>query len=123
MPATAPADRETATEPVQLAILAPSLPKMEAEPKFGRFVVLGSYLKESRARDIMKRAHDFAPRIVRVRVHGKLFYRVVSGPYARSSIATMRRTLIGEGFRGAWTTTLCQNAPCAGPHARRRSRP
>ncbi len=125
MPATdaAPADRETAAEPVQLALLAPSLPKMEAEPKLGSFVVLGSFLKEARARDVMKLAHDFQPRIIRVRVRGKLFHRVVSGPYASSSIATMRRTLIGEGFRDAWTTTLCQNKPCAGPSARRRPRP
>ncbi len=54
--------------------------------------------------------------MVRVRVHGRLFHRVVSGPYARSSIATMRRTLIGEGFPDAWTATLCQDtlslAPC-----------
>ncbi len=89
---------------------------MVAKPKLGRFVVLGSYLKEAEARDAMKRGHDFAPRMVRVRVHGKLFHRVISGPYARESIVTMRRTLIGEGFRDAWTATLCQDtlrlAPC-----------
>jgi hypothetical protein len=54
--------------------------------------------------------------MARVRVRGKLYYRVVSGPYARSSIVTMRRTLIGEGFPDAWAATLCQDtlrlAPC-----------
>ena len=113
---TAPADRGTAAKPVPLATLAALLPEWEAKPKPGRFVVLGSYLKEANARDAMKRGHDFAPRMVRVRVHGRLFHRVVSGPYARSSIVTMRRTLIGEGFGDAWTATLCQDtlslAPC-----------
>ncbi len=111
MPAAtaAPADRGTAAKPVQLATLATLLPEMEARPKPGRFVVLGSYLKEANARDAMKRGHDFAPRMVRVRVHGKLFHRVVSGPYTRSSIGTMRRTLIGEGFPDAWTAKLCEN--------------
>ncbi len=112
----APADRGTAAKPVQLAALAARLPEREAKPKPGRFVVLGSYLNEANARDAMKRGHDFAPRMVRVRVHGRLFHRVVSGPYARSSIATMRRALIGEGFADAWTATLCQDtlrlAPC-----------
>ncbi len=114
--ATAPADRETAAEPVQPAILAAPLPEMEAKPKLGHFFVLGSYLLEARARVVMKHGRDFAPRIVRVRIHGKLFHRVVSGPYARSSIATMRRTLIAEGFPDAWIARLCQNnlhrAPC-----------
>ncbi len=89
---------------------------MEAKPKPGRFIVLGSYLNEANARDAMKRGHEFQPRMVRVRVHGRRFHRVVSGPYARSSIATMRRTLIGKGFPDAWTTILCQStlrlAPC-----------
>ena len=117
-PATtaAPADRGTAAKPVQLAALAARLPEREAKPKPGRFVVLGSYLKEANARDAMKRGHEFAPRMVRVRVHGKLFHRVVSGPYARDAIGTMRRTLIGEGFPDAWTAKLCQDtlrlAPC-----------
>ncbi|MCH8098774.1 MAG: hypothetical protein IID53_17105, partial [Proteobacteria bacterium] len=114
--ATAPADRETAAERVKPAILAAPSPEMEAKPKLGHFFVLGSYLLEARARVVMKRGRDFAPRIVRVRIHGKLFHRVVSGPYARSSIATMRRTLIAEGFRDAWIARLCQNnlrrAPC-----------
>ncbi|MCZ6745247.1 MAG: hypothetical protein O7D31_11320, partial [Alphaproteobacteria bacterium] len=112
----APADRGTAAKPVQLAALAARLPEREARPKPGRFVVLGSYLKEANARDAMRRGHEFQPRMVRVRVHGRLFHRVVSGPYARSSIVTMRRTLIGEGFADAWTATLCQDtlrlAPC-----------
>ena len=117
-PATtaAPADRGTAAEPVQLAALAARLPKLAAKPKPGGFVVLGSYLLEAYARDAMKRGHEFRPRMVRVRVRGKLFHRVVSGPYARSSIATIRRALIGEGFSDAWTATLCQStlrlAPC-----------
>lgn len=117
-PATtaAPADRGTAAKPVQLAALAALLPEREAKPKPGRFVVLGSYLKEANARDAMKRGHGFAPRMVRVRVDGRLFHRVVSGPYARDAIGTMRRTLIGEGFPDAWAATLCQDtlrlAPC-----------
>ncbi len=114
--AAAPADRGTAAKPVQLATLAARLPEREAKPKPGRFVVLGSYLKEANARDAMKRGHDFAPRMVRVRVHGKLLHRVVSGPYAPDSVGTMRRILIAEGFRDAWTATLCQDtlrlAPC-----------
>ncbi len=109
----APAHRGTAAKPVQLAA---RLLEREAKPKPGRFVVLGSYLNEANAGAAMKRGHEFAPRKVRVRVHGRLFHRVVSGPYARSSIATMRRTLIGEGFADAWTATLCQDtlrlAPC-----------
>jgi hypothetical protein len=113
-PATtiAPADRR----PVQFAALAVPLPSMEAKPKFGRFVVLASYLKEAHARDAMKRGQAFAPRMARVRVRGKLYYRVVSGPYARSSVAAMRRALIGEGFPDAWTAKLCETtlslAPC-----------
>jgi|GEM_PF-1138748 len=123
-PATtaAPADRGTAAKPVQLATLAARLPEREAKPKPGRFVVLGSYLKEANARDAMKRGHDFAPRMVRVRVHGRLFHRVVSGPYAPDSVGTIRRILITEGFRDAWTATLCQNtlrrAPCRTAPAR-----
>ena len=112
----APADRGTAAKPVQLAILAVPLPKLEAKPKRGRFVVLGSYFKEAHARAAMKLGQAFAPRMARVRVRGRLYYRVVSGPYARSSIATMRRTLIGEGFPDAWAATLCQDTlrltPC-----------
>ncbi|MCZ6744601.1 MAG: hypothetical protein O7D31_07995, partial [Alphaproteobacteria bacterium] len=34
----------------QLAALAARLPEREARPKLGRFVVLGSYLKEANAR-------------------------------------------------------------------------
>jgi hypothetical protein len=112
----APADRGTAAKPLQLAILAAPLAKLEAKPKRGRFVVLASYFKEAHARAAMKRGQAFAPRMARVRVRGRLYYRVVSGPYARSSIATMRRTLIGEGFPDAWAATLCQDTlrltPC-----------
>ena len=92
------------------------MPKSEAKPKRGRFVVLGSYFKEAHARAAMKLGREFQPRMARVRVRGRLYYRVVSGPYARSSIATMRRTLIGEGFPDAWAATLCQETlrltPC-----------
>ena len=116
------ADRGAAAKPVQLATLAAPLPEMEAQPKLGRFVVLGSYLKEASARAAMKRGQEFAPRMVRVRVLGKLFHRVVSGPYAPDSVGTMRRILIAEGFRDAWTATLCQNtlrrAPCRTAPAR-----
>ena len=106
----------TTAKPVQLAALAVPLPSMDAKPKLGRFVVLGSYLNEANARDAMKRGDEFQPRMVRVRVRGKLFHRVVSGPFARGTIATMRRTLIGEGFPDAWIAKLCQStlrlAPC-----------
>ena len=106
----------TAAKPIQLAALAVPLPSMEAKPKFGRFVVLASYLKEAHARAAMKRGQAFAPRMARVRVRGKLYYRVVSGPYARDAIGAMRRTMIGGGFPDAWAATLCQTtlrlAPC-----------
>ena len=89
---------------------------MEAKPKLGRFVVLASYLKEAHARAAMKRGREFQPRMARAHVRGKLYYRVLSGPYARDAIGTMRRTLIGEGFPDAWTATLCQDTlrlvPC-----------
>ncbi|MCZ6607119.1 MAG: hypothetical protein O7A64_05580 [Alphaproteobacteria bacterium] len=117
-PATtaAPADRGTAAKPVQLAALVAPLPKLEAKPKLGRFVVLASYLKEAHARAAMKRGREFQPRMARVRVRGKLYYRVLSGPYARDAIGTMRRTLIGAGFPDAWTGTFCQDTlrlvPC-----------
>ena len=115
-PGATPADRGTAAKPVQLATLAVLLPSMEAKPKFGRFVVLASYLKEAHARAAMKRGREFQPRMARVRVRGKLYYRVLSGPYARDAIGTMRRTLIGAGFPDAWTGTFCQDTlrlvPC-----------
>ncbi len=114
----APADRETAAKPVQLAALVAPLPNMKAKPnpKPARFVVLASYLKEAHARVAMKRGREFQPRMARVRVRGKLYYRVVSGPYARGAIGAMRRTMIGGGFPDAWTAKLCQDtlrlAPC-----------
>ena len=115
-PTAAPADRGTAAKPVQLAALVAPLPKLEAKPKLGRFVVLASYLKEAHARAAMKRGREFQPRMARARVRGKLYYRVLSGPYARDVIGTMRRILIGEGFPDAWTGTFCQDtmrlAPC-----------
>lgn len=115
----APAERETAAKPAQLAALVAPLPKLEAKPKLGRFVVLASYLKEAHARAAMERGREFQPRMARVHVRGKLYYRVVSGPYARDAIGAMRRTMIGGGFPDAWAAKLCQDtlrlAPCPAP--------
>ena len=61
------------------------------------------------------RGRIFAPRMVRVRVRGKVFHRVVSGPYARDTIPALRKSLAGEGFRKNWTTKLCENSLRAGP--------
>ncbi len=98
-----------------IAALAPAAAKPTAKPTARHFIVLGSYLKESNAKDAMTRGRDFAPRMVRVRVRGKVFHRVVSGPYAGDTIPTLRETLAGEGFRQNWTTKLCENSLRAGP--------
>ncbi|MEE8517356.1 MAG: hypothetical protein V3T02_12010 [Alphaproteobacteria bacterium] len=101
----------TPMEMVTIASLAPAA----AKPTARHFIILGSYLKEANAKDAMARGRDFAPRMVRVRVRGKLFHRVLSGPYARDAISTLRKTLAGEGFRQNWTIKLCENSLRAGP--------
>ena len=100
--------------PMEMAVIA-ALAPAAAKPTARHFVILGSYLKEANAKDAMMRGRDFAPRMVRVRVRGKLFHRVVSGPYARDAISTLRKTLAGEGFRQNWTAKLCENSLRAGP--------
>lgn len=101
----------TPMEMAAIAVMAPAA----AKPKARHFIVLGSYLEETNAKDAMTRGRDFAPRMVRVRVRGKLYHRVVSGPYARESISTLRKTLAGEGFRRSWSIKLCENSLRAGP--------
>ncbi len=100
--------------PMEIASIAAMAPAA-ARPTARLFIVLGSYLKEANATDAMARGRDFAPRMVRVRVRGKVFHRVVTGPYARDAISTLRKTLAGEGFRQNWTAKLCENSLRAGP--------
>ncbi len=114
-PAEATPMKATPIEMAVIASLAPAAAKPTTKPTARHFIVLGSYLKQANAKDAMARGRDFAPRMVRVRVHGKVFHRVVSGPYARESISTLRKTLAGEGFRQNWTTKLCENSLRAGP--------
>lgn len=103
-----------AAPPVEIASIA-AIPPATARPEARYFIVLGSYLQEANATDAMARGRDFAPRMVRVRVRGRVFHRVVSGPFARDAISTMRKTLTGEGFPNNWTAKLCMNSLRRGP--------
>lgn len=103
-----------AAPPVEIASIA-AIPPATARPEARYFIVLGSYLQEANATDAMARGRDFAPRMVRVRVRGRVFHRVVSGPFARDAISTMRKTLTGEGFPNNWTAKLCMNSLRHGP--------
>ncbi len=103
----------TPMEIAAIAALAPAAGKPKPKPR--HFIVLGSYLKETYAKDALTRGRDFAPRMVRVRVRGKVYHRVVSGPYARDAISSVRKSLTGEGFRRSWSIKLCENSLRAGP--------
>ena len=81
-----------------------------------RYIVFGSFRDKGAAARLARRHRILDPFVVPARVRGTTYYRVVTQPEGRASIATAFRSLRRAGVRDAYSIRACRggriNARC-----------
>ena len=94
-------------EPATVAVKAFQTGSMTAN-----FVVIGSYTDPMNALKAYARVEDrWQAQIVHTEVGGRLYRRVLLGPFGREALAEVRRELAEQGVEDTWAfSTSCQTA-------------
>ncbi len=91
----------------------------EPESRKATYLVVASYRLAENADRLTKRLYELAPTITAAVIDGKIFFRVVMGPYTGAEIAAVRARLAAEGLTDSWAISLCtadlSAPPCAIP--------
>ncbi len=123
------AKAKTAPKVVRLAALKrSSTPSRRVRSGIRRFIVFGSFRNKRAAARLARRHQILDPFVVPARVRGATYYRVVTRPRGRTSIATAWRSLRRAGVRDAYAIRACRagrvNARCLRqvPHQDRETR-
>ena len=83
------------------------------------YLVVGSFASQAHA-DRAAKSHDgIDADVVPARVDGKIYYRVVAGPYEPKKVDALRKRLATTGVPDAWPIRLCpaelSTPPCTAP--------
>jgi septal ring-binding cell division protein DamX len=94
-----------------------SSPVVEREGSL--YLVVGSFASQDHA-DRAAKSHDgIDADVVPARVDGKIYYRVVAGPYEPRKVDALRKRLATAGVPDAWPIRLCpaelSTPPCTAP--------
>ena len=94
-------------EPATVAVKAFQTGSMTAN-----FIVIGSYTDPMNALKAYARVEDrWQAQIVHTEVGGRLYRRVLLGPFGREALAEVRRELAEQGVEDTWAfSTSCQTA-------------
>lgn len=116
---TGTAKAKTKPNAVRLASLqrpAKSPGRVASLPSLRRFIVFGSFRNKRAAARLARRHRILDPFVVPARVRGATYYRVVTQPEGRASIASAFRSLRRAGVKDAYAIRACRagrvNARC-----------
>jgi len=116
VPAAAPAPAPAAPERLMPTPLIPPRPVVPVAenpmpaPPGEWMLVLGSYHDAVEAGGAVRRFLAFRPMVVSAKVDGRVWRRVISGPYDSVQIASARQRARKAGAGDAWAAKLCPGA-------------
>lgn len=83
------------------------------------YLVVGSFRRLDNAKRRVARMSDATLRMTDAVVDGKLFHRVVAGPFDGEDMAAARLRAVAAGVANSWSINLCTSdlamPPCASP--------
>ena len=107
-------DTAPAVRPVAFDTLAPAIHNRKAI-----YLVVGSFRHLDNAQRRVARLDGFPVRVTPAVVGGKLYHRVVAGPFANGDMADARAHMASAGVAKAWAINLCAvdlaASPCNAP--------
>ena len=107
-------DAALAVRPVAFDTPAPAIHNHKAT-----YLVVGSFRHLDNARRRVARLDGFPVRVTPAEVGGKLYHRVVAGPFANGDMADARVHMASAGVAKAWAIKLCEAdlaaPPCNAP--------
>ncbi len=92
-----------------VADAAPKKPSPRAGlPAASTVLIVGSFRTKINARRAAEALKSFRPVVVPVRVAGKTYFRVVTGPFPPTAVKRRKGALEANGVRNAWLANLCR---------------
>ncbi|MFQ5957828.1 MAG: SPOR domain-containing protein [Alphaproteobacteria bacterium] len=91
----------------------------DPENRKATYLVVASYRLSENADRLIERLQEFSPTITAAPIEGKVYFRVVTGPYTSAEITAVRERLAAKGLGESWAISLCtadlSAPPCAAP--------
>ncbi len=78
------------------------------KPAANTVLVVGSFRRKVNAERVAGNWRKLKPAVVPVRVGGRTYFRVVTGPIAGNAVKGQRKILSMAGLRDVWAATLCR---------------